>query len=100
MIANTDPAHEKRKALEQKTEDEQKEELIAELRQESVSVIGLAVMFARGFNQTGEDLIRGWTIEQQARIIQSQYNAGYRAGYIDGVAKGKEYEREERAAQE
>ena len=81
-----------------KTEDEQKEEMLAELRQKSVAVICLAAMFAEGFEETGENITKAWkTAEQQMAIIQQNYSAGYKAGFIDGIEKGKEIEQQERA---
>ena len=99
MILNTDPEYEKQKALEEKlarTEEEQKEELLAELKKESASVICLAVMYAKGFEQTGENITERWdTAEKQIDVIQRKFNEGYRAGFTDGIKKGKEIEREE-----
>ena len=85
----------------EKTEDDQKEYLLAELRKESASVISLAAVYAKGFEATGIDVTRAWeTAEQQMAIIQQNYQVGYQAGYIDGVAKGKEIERAETKEQQ
>ena len=101
MIINNDPYAKQRIEAQKKLEDGEvvrKERMLDELRQESEGVICLAVMFAKGFEVTGEDITKAWqTAEQQMEIIQRNFNEGYRAGYIDGIAKGKEIEQQERA---
>ena len=73
------------------TEDEQKESLISELRKESVSIICLALMYAKNFEETGEDLTqRLINVNQNADLLQRIYNKGYE----DGMIKGREMERD------
>lgn len=92
MIIN----HDGKQMAPKKSEDEQKEEMLAELRQESASVISLALIYAKGFKATGEDLTTVWrSAEEKAEILLRKYSEGYKAGLIDGVAQGKEIEREE-----
>ena len=99
MIINNDPDYERKKVYEDRlnrSEDEQKDELLAELRKESVSIINLAFMYAKMFAQTGEDITKKWqTAVQQASIIQRMFSEGYRKGLNEGIAKGKEMERAE-----
>lgn len=101
MIINHDPYYEKRREAQKKLEDGEvvrKERMLDELRKESVGVICLAAMYAKGFEETGENITKAWqTAEQQMEIIQCNFNKGYKAGYIDGIVKGKEIERQERA---
>ena len=101
MIVNNSSEYEKRKALEhnlEKSELQQKEEMLIELGKERLAVICLALMYAKGFEETGLDITKAWeTAEQQMAIIQQNYKAGYKQGLIDGIEKGKEIERQERA---
>lgn len=88
MVVNRDPKYVKPIA---KTEDERKEELISELRKESVSIICLALMYAKNFEETEEDLTRRLiNVNQNADLLQRIYNKGYEEGLI----KGRELERE------
>ena len=88
MIVNRDPKYVKPIV---KTEDERKEELILKLREESVSIICLALMYAKNFEETGEDLTRRLiNANQNAELLQRIYNKGYEEGLI----KGRELERE------
>lgn len=88
MIVNRDPNHVKQIV---KTEDEQKENLISELRKESVSIICLALMYAKNLEETGEDITRRLiNVNQNADLLQRIYNKGYE----EGIAKGRELERE------
>ena len=88
MVINKDPNYEKRKQAEKKLntpEDLQKEALIAELRKESVSVICLAMMYAKNFEETQEDLTRRLiNVEQNTDLLQRIYNKGYEEGYDKG----------------
>lgn len=88
MVVNRDPNYVKPIV---KTEDEQKEALISELRKESVSIICLALMYAKNFEETEEDLTqRLITVNQNADLLQRIYNKGYE----EGISKGRELERE------
>ena len=81
-----------------KTEEESKSEMLEELRKESLSIICLACLYAKKFEETGMDITERWaTTEQQSEIIQNFYYQGYKKGYMDGIEKGKEIEREEMA---
>ena len=81
-----------------KTEDERKEEMLEELKKESLSTICLACVYAKKFEETGMDITEKWaTAEQQSEIIQNFYYQGYENGFRDGIEKGKEIEREEAA---
>jgi len=94
MIIQRDP-NERKKPVE-KTEDERKEEMLEELRKESLSVICLACVYAKKLEETGMDITERWaTAEQQSEIIQNFYYQGYENGYYDGIHKGKEIERAE-----
>ena len=88
MLINRDPNYKKPIV---KTEDEQKEELISELRKESVSILCLAVMYAKNFEETEEDLTqRLINVNQNADLLQRVYNKGYE----DGLSKGREMKHE------
>ena len=89
-----DPNYEKKKRTEEslnRPEDVQKEALISELRKESVSIICLALMYAKNFEETEEDLTRRLiNANQNADLLQRVYNKGYE----EGISKGRELERE------
>lgn len=80
MVINNDPNYEKRKAAEEKlnrSEEEVKEELIGELRKESTGILCLALMYAKNFEETGEDLTqRLITVEQNANLLEAMYKKG------------------------
>ena len=64
------------------TEDEKKEMLLDELRKESLSIISLAVMYAKGYKDTGEDVTKIYkTAEEQRAKFQEIYNKGFEDGY-------------------
>lgn len=89
MVINNDPNYEKKKRAEERLnrpEDEQKEEIISKMREESVSILCLALMYAKNFEETGEDLTRCLiNVEKNADILQQVYNKGYAEGYRKGV---------------
>lgn len=88
MVVNRDPNYVKPIV---KTEEEQKEALISELRKESVSIICLALMYAKNLEETEEDLTRRLiNVNQNADLLQRVYNKGYE----EGLSKGRELERE------
>ena len=95
MVINNDPDYElKKKAQERlnRTEEERKDALFAELRNESVSIICLAVVYAKNFEEIGEDVTKKWeTVQQQTAILEKAYNKGFE----EGVIKGREAEREQ-----
>jgi flagellar biosynthesis/type III secretory pathway protein FliH len=95
MVINKDPNYDKKRQAEaqlNQSEDVRKEALIAELRKESVSIICLALMYAKNFEETQEDLTkRLLNVEQNADLLQRIYNKGYE----EGIEKGKELEREQ-----
>lgn len=85
----------KKKPVE-KTEEERKEEMLEELRKESMSIICLACVYAKKLEETGMDITEKWeTAERQSEIIQNFYYQGYENGFKDGIHKGKEIERAE-----
>lgn len=93
MIVKGDP-NKKKPAV--KTEDESKEDLLNELRKESLGTISLACFYVKKFEETGIDVTERWaTAEQQSEIIQQFYYEGYRSGLKDGIEKGRQLEREE-----
>jgi hypothetical protein len=72
------------------TDEENKEKLWSELKNESLGVITLAVMYAKNFEETGEDLTRRLiNANQNADLLQKVYNKGY----VEGMDKGRELER-------
>lgn len=88
MVVNRDPNYVKPIV---KTEDERKEELISKIREESVSIICLALMYAKNLEETQEDITqRLITVNQNADLLQRVYNKGYE----EGLSKGRELERE------
>ena len=77
-------------------EDEsvQKENLLNEMRKESLAIICLALMYAKNFEETGMDITTRWvTAEQQADALQKCFDKGYNTGYQDGIKSGREFER-------
>lgn len=73
------------------TDEENKEKLWSELKNESLGVITLAVMYAKNFEETGEDLTRRLiNTNQNADLLQRVYNKGYE----EGMDKGRELEHE------
>ena len=101
MIINHDPESEKKKAFEEKlnrSEDEQKDSMLSELRDEPTAIICLAVMYAKMFEQVGFDVTERWkTAEHQISIIQKIYNEAYSKGLNEGIAKAQAIERAENA---
>ena len=80
----------------EKTEDEQKKEMLEELEKESLSTICLACLYAKKFEETGMDITERWaTAEQQTEIIQRFFYEGYEKGLIEGIERGKALEKEE-----
>lgn len=74
-----------------KTDEELKEELLESLRLESVSILALAHMYARRLEETGADITEKWTVAlEQNAVLQRVYNKGY----VEGLQKGRELERE------
>lgn len=72
-------------------EDFQKEKVLSELRNESLSVICLAAMYATNFEFTGEDVTkRIINADKNVDLLQRVYNKGYE----EGLCKGRELERE------
>ena len=94
MVIDKNPNSERIKEFEQvlaKTDDERKIELLTKLLDESVSIIALAYMYAKNLEEIGEDVTTRWqTMEQQNRGLKAAYDKGY----IEGIDKGKELERE------
>ena len=69
------------------SDDERKDNMLAQLRNESLSIICLAYMYAKNFEETGVDITTRWaTMEQQNKILQEVYNRGYR----DALQKNQE----------
>lgn len=69
------------------SEDERKDDILSKLRQESLSIIYLAYMYAKNFEETGFDVTTKWaTMEEQNKILQQVYNKGYE----DGLRKTNE----------
>ena len=67
------------KKQEEPSFDEQKERMLAQMREESLTVICLAYMYAKNFEETGVDITTRWaTMEQQNKILQEVYNRGYK----------------------
>lgn len=74
-----------------KSADEQKEDFIAELRKERTDILCLALMYAKNFEETGEDITKRLiTADKNIDLLQAVYNKGYQ----EGLEKGKEFERE------
>ena len=94
MVIDKSPNIPKQKEAERKlamSDDERKDSLLEKLRAESTSIVLLAYMYAKNFEETGADITERWTtMEQQNAVLQKVYNKGYE----DGIDKGKELERE------
>lgn len=90
MVIRNDPDYKKKKAAEErlnKGEVAKKEEFLAELRKERVDILCLALMYAKNFEETGEDITKRLiTADKNVDLLQAVYNKGYR----EGLAKGKE----------
>ena len=97
MVIKNDPDYEKRKEIEaslQEDEDSKKERLLKQFMEFSPSLILIAFMYAKNFEETGEDITKRWvTAEQQGDALQRYYDKGFNAGYQEGIQKGMEYER-------
>ena len=79
-----------------RSDDEKKEEMLNDLRKESVSIINLAHIYAQGYKVYGFDVTKALeTAEEQTAVLERIYNEGYRAGYSEGIPQGKKYCREE-----
>ena len=94
MVINNDTNRAKQKEAEAKlsrSDDEIKNEIFEKMRAESVAVITLAYYYAKNFEETGADITKRWqTMQEQNSILQLAYNKGYE----EGLAKGREMERE------
>ena len=97
MVINNDPDYEKKRAAKEKLEEGEfvrRRRLLDQFMDCSSSVIALAFMYAKNFEETGSDVTEKWiTAEQQAEALQRYYNKGYNTGYGDGLSKGREHER-------
>ena len=63
----------------QPTQDQVKKNLIDELSKESVSVLTLALVYARGYDIVGENITTAWTNAiQNNQIIEKAYERGYK----------------------
>ena len=72
-------------------EENARNNLLDELRNESLGVLTLAVMYAKNFETLGFDITERWvTAEQQGEAVEKIYQRGY----ADGVIKGREIESE------
>lgn len=75
------------KKQEEPSMEEQKAKMLEQLGQESLSIICLAYMYAKNFEETGVDITTRWaTMEQQNKILQEVYSRGYK----DALQKIKE----------
>lgn len=94
MIIHDSSAYEKKKEEEKRLnrdEDELKEQFLQELRKESVSIICLASLYAKNFEEIGIDVTKKWeTTQQQTDALE----IAYKKGYSEGILKGMEAERE------
>ena len=99
MVVNTDPNYERKKQARERlnrSEEERKEEMLAELRKESVSLICLAYMYAKGFEETEIDITeRLQTAEEQTAAFRKIYDEAFRDGRLSGISKGKRIAYEE-----
>ena len=76
-------------------EDVKKERLLNEFRKESASIILLAFMYAKNFEEMGYDITEKWvTAQQQSEVLEKAQKKYYLEGYEFGFTKGREYERE------
>ena len=95
MVINKDPDWDRKKAARERanqTEDEQKENMLDQMRQESIGVIALALMYAKNFEELGYDVTRCIiTANQNTQILEAAYNKGYE----DGLSKGRRLGHEE-----
>lgn len=74
-----------------RSQDEVKERLLNDLRNESLGIIALAAMYAKNFESLGFDITERWvTAEQQGEAVEKIY----KKGYADGLLKGREIEGE------
>ena len=94
MVINKDPEYEKRRAAQERlerTEDERKKDLLAQMQNESTSVLALAMFYAKGYEEYGVDITEKWvTTQQQTAVLQQIFNKGYE----QGIKRGRELERE------
>ena len=93
-----DPNYEERKAQEKlaRSEDQRKDEMLAELRKESTAVICLAIVYAEGFKKYGIDITKPLEIaQQQDAILQRIYSEGYHKGFTDGIARAQQIAQEQ-----
>ena len=97
MVIQNSKDQQKQKELERKlsaSEDERKEDILGKLRKESSSIITLAYMYAKNFEETGADITQRWaTMQEQNAILQQVYNRGYE----EGLDKGRALEHEKYA---
>ena len=80
MVVKNDSRHQQQKELEAKLnidEEIRKEQLLAELKESSFSVICLAVMYAKNFEEMGVDVTKRLiTANQNVEILEAAYKKG------------------------
>ena len=88
MVINRDPEGEQKKKNAERlnrTDDEIKDDLFAKFREYSNSIICLAFMYAKNFEELGKDVTKEWvTTQQQLEVIEAAYKKGYEKGVMDG----------------
>lgn len=97
MVIRNSEGYQKKKDAEHRlftSDDEKIDQIIDELRKESSSIILLAYMYAKNFEETEADLTQRFkTLQEQQAVMQKIYNKGYE----DGFAKGRQTEYEKYA---
>lgn len=94
MVVKPTPEQIKARENERKrkqAEETARENLLEELRKESLAILTLAVMYAKNFATLGFDITERWvTAEQQGDAVDKIYQRGF----ADGILKGREIEGE------
>lgn len=97
MVVNTPPDYEEKRKLQAKIDEgelSKRKRLLEQFADFSSSLILLAFMYAKNFEETGEDITKRWgTAVQQSEALQKCYEKGYNEGFRAGVEKGAEHEK-------
>lgn len=98
MIVEQTPAQKQQRENDERVEyysseqgqEEVKENLLNELRKESLAVLSLAYAYAKNFAETGVDITEKWvTTEQQTQVLEQIYKRAYEEGLIRGREIGE-----------
>ena len=78
--------------VEEKTEEQDKADMLEQLSKESYTVLALAYLYAKGYELGGEDVTHLWKV---TTMQNDALNRAYRKGFQDCYQKMKELQEKE-----